>query len=175
MTNKAGEKNHGMVLRICVTGLFMGLNILMSSFSLPVPGGHLYLNDVVIDTAALLLDPFSAFLVGGVGAFLGDLFFYPTPMFVSLVTHGLQALAIALLRGGKGTKHPRISCIPALVLGVIIMVAGYTFVRAFIYGTPEAAIAKLPYQFLQAIVGAVGAWLLVWKAGLKKLYHRYVR
>ena len=140
MTNKAGEKNHGMVLRICVTGMFMGLNILMSSFSLPVPGGHLYLNDVVIDTAALLLDPFSAFLVGGVGAFLGDLFFYPTPMFVSLVTHGLQALAIALLRGGKGTKHPRIACIPALILGVIIMVAGYTFGRAFIYGTPAAAI-----------------------------------
>ena len=43
------DKNHGTVLRICVAGLFMGLNILMSSFSVPVPGGHLYLNDVVID------------------------------------------------------------------------------------------------------------------------------
>lgn len=169
------NKNHGMVLRICVTGLFMGLNVLMSSFSVPVPGGHLYLNDVIIDTAALLLDPFSAFLVGGVGAFLGDLFFYPTPMFVSLVTHGLQALAIALLRGGKGTKHPRISCIPALALGVVIMVAGYTFGRAFIYGTPAAAVTKLPYQILQAVVGAAGAWLLVWKAGLKKLYQRFIR
>ena len=175
MVNKAGEKNHSTVLRICVAGLFMGLNILMSSFSVPVPGGHLYLNDVIIDTAALLLDPLSAFLVGGVGAFLGDLFFYPTPMFVSLVTHGLQALVIALLRGGNGTKHPRISCIPALILGVIIMVAGYTFGRAFIYGTPAAAVTKLPYQFLQAIVGAVGAWLLVWKAGLKKLYQRFIR
>ena len=169
------DKNHGMVLRICVTGLFMGLNILMSSFSLPVPGGHLYLNDVVIDTAALLLDPFSAFLVGGVGSFLGDLFFYPTPMFVSLVTHGLQALAIALLRGGKAAKRPKTACIPALALGAVIMIAGYTFGRAFIYGTPAAAVTKLPYQILQAAVGAVGAWLLVWQAGLKKLYHRFIR
>ena len=37
--------------------------------------------------AALSLDPLGAFLVGGVGAFLGDFFFYPLPMFVSLATH----------------------------------------------------------------------------------------
>ena len=80
-------------LAICITALFMALNIMMSSFGLPVPGGHLYLNDVIICTAAILLDdPKAAFIVGGVGAFLGDLFFYPTPMFVSLVTHGIQAL-----------------------------------------------------------------------------------
>ena len=77
---------------ICVTALFMALNVVMSSFGIPVPGGHLYLNDVIICTAAILLDPLAAFMVGGVGAFLGDLFFYPTPMFVSLVTHGLQAV-----------------------------------------------------------------------------------
>ena len=65
--------------------------------------------------------------------------------------------------------------IPALALGVVIMVAGYTFGRAFIYGTPAAAVTKLPYQILQAVVGAAGAWLLVWKAGLKKLYHRFTR
>ena len=170
----AGDRNHKTVLKICVTGLFMGLNILMSSFSVPVPGGHLYLNDVIIDTAALLLDPFSAFLVGGVGAFLGDLFFYPTPMFVSLVTHGLQAFVIALLRSDSAGR-PKLACIPALVLGAVIMVAGYTFGRAFIYGTPAAAVTKLPYQILQAAVGAAGAWILVWEAGLRKLYHRYCR
>ncbi|MCI5517490.1 MAG: ECF transporter S component, partial [Roseburia sp.] len=44
----------------------MALNIALSSFGVPVPGGHFYLNDIVICTAAILLDPFSAFLVGGV-------------------------------------------------------------------------------------------------------------
>ena len=71
----------------------MAMNVALSSFGVPVPGGHLYLNDIVICLAAILFDPVAAFMVGGVGAFLGDLFFYPTPMFVSLVTHGLQAVA----------------------------------------------------------------------------------
>ena len=62
--------------------MLMAMNIIMSSsiLSIPVPGGHMYLNDIVIVTAAVLLDPFLAFLVGGVGAFIGDLLFYPAPM-----------------------------------------------------------------------------------------------
>ena len=82
---------------LCITAMFMALNIVMSSFSIPVPGGHLYMNDIVICTAAILLDPFAAFMVGGVGAFLGDLFFYPTPMFVSLVTHASHLGSLGLL------------------------------------------------------------------------------
>lgn len=50
-----------------------------SSFSVPVPGGHIYLNDIIIVIAALSLDPLGAFLVGGVGAFLGDFFSIPSP------------------------------------------------------------------------------------------------
>lgn len=42
-------------LTIC--GLFMAMNVALSSFGLPVPGGHLYLNDIIIVTAALILDP----------------------------------------------------------------------------------------------------------------------
>ncbi|MBP3814934.1 MAG: ECF transporter S component, partial [Butyrivibrio sp.] len=88
---------------IALTGIFMAFNIIMSSFGIPVPGGHLYLCDAIICTAALLLDPIAAFIVGGVGSFLGDMLFYPAPMFVSLVTHGLQAVAISLIASrGKG-------------------------------------------------------------------------
>ena len=81
---------------LCTTAMLMALNVAMSSFGVPVPGGHLYMNDIVICLAAIMLDPFAAFMVGGVGAFLGDLFFYPLPMFVSLVTHGLQAVIISV-------------------------------------------------------------------------------
>ena len=57
--------------KLCYVALFTALNIIMSSFGVPVPGGHLYLNDIVICFAALLFDPLSAFIVGGVGAFFG--------------------------------------------------------------------------------------------------------
>ena len=100
------QKKTNATYAICVTALFMALNILMSSFGVPVPGGRCYLNDVIICTAAILLDdPKAAFLVGGVGAFLGDLFFYPTPMFVSLATHGLQAVVICLVAHKAASKE----------------------------------------------------------------------
>ena len=141
---------------LCTTALLMAMNIIMSMsvFSVPVPGGHLYLNDVIICFAALILDPLGAFCVGGVGAFLGDFFFYPTPMFVSLVTHGLQAVVISLCAHRMMKEKPVIASLIGVLLGAVIMVVGYSLGRAFIYATPAAAIAKLPYQILQALVGA---------------------
>ena len=140
---------------LCTTAMLMAVNVAMSSFGVPVPGGHLYMNDIVICLAAIMLDPFAAFMVGGVGAFLGDLFFYPLPMFVSLVTHGLQAVVISVFSHYVMKKHPIISSGIGVTVGAVIMVVGYSLGRAFIYSTPEYAILKLPYQILQAAVGAV--------------------
>lgn len=52
------------VLWLTMTALFMAMVVVlsMSALSIPVPGGHLYFNDVVIDTAAMLMDPLSALL-----------------------------------------------------------------------------------------------------------------
>lgn len=148
------------VKNITLTALFMALNIVMSSFGIPVPGGHLYLNDVVICTAAIILDPISAFMVGGVGAFLGDLFFYPAPMFVSLAVHGIQAVVISFFSHCILKKHPIAASGIGVTIGAVIMVIGYTFGRAFIYSTPEYAVLKLPFQILQAAVGAVLGMLI---------------
>lgn len=161
-------------LWLCTTALLMAMNIALSSFGLPVPGGHLYLNDVVICTAGILCDPLAAFLVGGVGAFLGDLFFYPTPMFVSLVTHGIQAVVISLCARHLLKKKPVLASGIGVALGAVIMVAGYSLGRAYIYSTPEAAWLKLPYQVLQAVVGSVGGMLLCWKCGLSRLYRKHI-
>ena len=171
---KKGTKK-GTTLWLCVTSVFMALNVAMSSFGVPVPGGHLYMNDIVICTASILLDPFAAFMVGGVGAFLGDLFFYPTPMFVSLVTHGLQAVVISVFSHYVLKKHPVLSSGIGVALGAVIMVVGYSLGRAFIYSTPEYAVLKLPYQILQAAVGAVVGMVLCWKCKLYKLYTKEVQ
>ena len=159
---------------LCVTAMFMALNIAMSSFGIPVPGGHLYMNDVIICLASIMINPFAAFLVGGVGAFLGDLFFYPTPMFVSLVTHGIQAVVISIFSHYVMKKHPIISSGIGVAIGAIIMIVGYSLGRAFIYSTPEYAILKLPYQILQAVVGAIMGMVLCWKCGIYKVFRRIV-
>ena len=167
----AQSKGKKTAVWVCTTAMFMALNVAMSSFGVPVPGGHLYMNDIVICLAAILLDPLAAFLVGGVGAFLGDMFFYPLPMFVSLVTHGLQAVVISVFSHYVMKKHPVLSSGIGVTIGAVIMVVGYSLGRAFIYSTPEYALMKMPYQILQAAVGAVLGMILCWKCGVYKLYH----
>ncbi len=168
MSKKFNARN--TTVWICTTAIFMAMNVALSSFGVPVPGGHLYLNDIVICLAAILFDPVAAFMVGGVGAFLGDLFFYPTPMFVSLVTHGLQAVVISVFSHYVLKKHPKFASGIGVTLGAVIMVVGYSLGRAFIYATPAAAVAKLPFQILQAAVGAVVGMILCWPCGLHKVY-----
>lgn len=157
--------------KLCFVALFTAINVAFSSFGVPVPGGHLYLNDIVICFAALIFDPFSAFIVGGVGAFLGDLIFYPAPMFVSLVTHGLQAVAISLIVGRKSESPKFLRSVLAVTAGAVIMVVGYSLGRAYIYSTPEYAILKLPYQILQAVTGAVVALVLLFKSPVKRFVY----
>ena len=161
-------------LWITTTALFTAMNVAMSSFGIPVPGGHFYLNDVVICVAAILLDPLSAFVVGGIGAFLGDLFFYPTPMFVSLVTHGLQAVVISLCVRRIRGRHDWTGAAVGVSIGAVIMVVGYSLGRAFLYATPEYAVLKLPYQILQAAIGAVAGVLLCYRGRLKEIFEKKI-
>lgn len=118
------------------------------------------------------MDPLQAFVVGGIGAFIGDFLFYPAPMFVSLVTHGLQAVVISLFSHRFLKNNPRLASGIGVAVGAVIMVVGYSLGRAFIYSTPEYALLKLPFQILQAVVGAVVGMLLCWKFGIYKLYAR---
>lgn len=166
MQNKISTK------KITIAAIFMALNIALSSYGIPVPGGHFYLCDAAICTAAILLDPFYAFVVGGIGSFLGDMFFYPAPMFVSLVTHGLQAIVISLFTHKFFQKNHKLGAVIGVIIGAVIMNIGYTLGRAFVYSTPEYAILKLPYEILQAGIGAVAGILLCFPCGLYKIYHK---
>jgi len=93
-------------------------------------------------------------------------------MFVSLVTHGLQAIVISVFSHYVLKKRQVISSGIGVMLGAVIMVVGYSLGRAFIYSTPEYAVMKLPYQILQAVVGAVIGMLLCWKFKLLKLMKK---
>ena len=164
-------QNYYSTKKLCFVALFTAMNVVMSSFSIPVPGGHLYLCDAVICFAALILDPLSAFIVGGFGSFLGDLIFYPAPMFVSLITHGLQAVAISLIVGKKTEPAKLWRAIVAVLVGAIIMNVGYFLGRAYVYSTYESAVVKIPYEILQAAVGAVVAIILLFFTRIKRFVN----
>ncbi|MCR5719248.1 MAG: ECF transporter S component, partial [Lachnospiraceae bacterium] len=133
----------------------------------------LYLCDTIICLAAILLNPFLAFVVGGIGSFLGDMLFYPAPMFVSLVTHGLQAAVISFISHHLFKKTPRLASALGVIIGGIIMVTGYTLGKIYVYSTFEYAMIKLPYEIAQAALGAVLGMILAYGFKIKHLFHRY--
>ena len=168
------EVTQTSLIRLSITAVFMAMNIVMSSFGIPVPGGHLYLCDVVICLASILLNPFEAFVVGGIGSFLGDMLFYPLPMFVSLVTHGLQAFVISLVSQHVLKSRPVVASGIGVAIGAVIMVCGYTLGKIFIYSTFEYAMIKLPYEIAQAALGAVLGMILCWRYGIHRLFDSII-
>lgn len=162
--------------RLMLTGMFTAMTVILSLsiFSIPVPGGHLYFCDTVINVAAILLDPVSAFVVRGIGSFLGDFFFYPAPMFVSLVTHGLQAVVVSLISHRILKRRQALASGIGVIVGAIIMVIGYTLGRAYVYSTQEYSLIKLPFEIVQAGFGAVFSMVVCYPLRLRELYFRVV-
>lgn len=171
MQNRSEKIN---AIRITICAMFMAMIVILSSFGIPVPGGRLYLVDIVICLAAILLNPIEAFIVAGFGSFLGDFFFYPAPMFVSLVTHGLQAFVISLFSHKILKNKPVLASGIGVTIGAIIVVVGYTLGKIYVYSTLEYAIMKLPYQIVQAALGAIIGMLLCWKCGIHQLYDQLI-
>jgi uncharacterized membrane protein len=161
-------------LWITTCGLFLALAVVLSSFGVPVPGAKLYLVDVAITAAAILLDPIGAAIVGGVGSFIGDALFYPAPMFVSLVVHGLQGFVISWCAHNLFKNKPFYGAVIGVLLGAVIMVGGYTLGKIFVYSTFEYAMISLPYESLQALTGAAGGLALTYGLGLKKVFSAMV-
>ena len=167
-----GTMTRNQTLRLTMTGMFMAMTVILSLsiFSIPVPGGHLYFCDTVINVAAILLDPVSAFVVGGIGSFLGDFFFYPAPMFVSLVTHGLQAVVVSLISHRILKRRQALASGIGVIVGAIIMVIGYTLGRAYVYSTLEYSLIKLPFEIVQAGFGAVFSMVVCYPLRLREMY-----
>lgn len=159
--------------KISFVAAFMALNIITCTFSIPVPGGHFYLCDAVICCAALITDPISAFIVGGVGSFLGDFMFYPVAMFVSLFAHGLQAFFISLISRREFKGHRKTAIAISLSVGSVIMVLGYFLGKTFVYSNLETALIKLPYEILQAVAGSVIAVIICGKFSLFKIAGKF--
>ena len=171
-----GTMTRNQTLRLTMTGMIMAMTVILSLsiFSIPVPGGHLYFCDTVINVAAILLDPVSAFVVGGIGSFLGDFFFYPAPMFVSLVTHGLQAVVVSLISHRILKRRQALASGIGVIVGAIIMVIGYTLGRAYVYSTLEYSLIKLPFEIVQAGFGAVFSMVVCYPLRLRELYFKVV-
>jgi len=154
---------------ITVTALLTALVVVMGYVpGIPVITGKIYWCDFAIYTAAYLMDPVSAAIVGGVGTTFFDLFGINGTAYnaiPSLVIHGSQGFVASLMflilkkvfiKKERGKEA--VIAVLASVLPAIIVIFGYFIKRITWEGKAvEVALLKMPANILQEIVGVAVA------------------
>lgn len=138
--------------------------------AIATPVGRIYWVDGVVLLAAYLLDPVAAFIAGGVGSLLYDVFQSPSMMLPSLLIHGLQgAVVSALLHLVPPRRLGKWEWVKALIsslVGAVIVVTGYFIYRVVTRGTP-VALASIPRNIVQEIIGISIAMVLCYATTFK--------
>ena len=163
------------VRQITFTAILMAVCVVFSSFGVPLGFSTVYLTDIAVCIAGIVLNPFLAAIAGGFGAFLGDLFFYPKAMIVTLIIRTVQVLVISVFSHYILKKKPMLSSIIGCVIGVLIMAFGYSYFAVLFYSSIEYALSKLPFETLQAVIGVIVAIPVCYKFKLKEYLTNYIK
>ena len=125
---------------------------------IPVPstGGYLNLGDAVVLLGAFALGPVWGAAAGGIGTAMADLLLgYAAYVPGTMVIKGLMALAAGwLFNKTLSFGSVKAGVISGLV-GELIMVGGYFLYEALFLGYGMAAIAAVPANSLQGLLGIV--------------------
>lgn len=139
---------------IVLTGLGIAI-VFIATLFIKIPNaldGYFNLGDGFILLFASILDPFLAFLVGGLGSALADVaggyayYFIPT-----LMIKGLEGIVVSYLLKKYGKKAQ----IPTYILGAVIMVVGYFLAKWYLKGSAAIALTGIPENIFQSGVGVV--------------------
>lgn len=164
--------------KTAVTAVLIVLSFIGTMFiRIPIPAtnGYFNLGDMFIILAALWLGPYRALLVGLLGPTAADLIGFPQFILATAVTKGAEGLVAGLIAQRLFRKQSARISILAAFAGAAIMVLGYFVFEAFIY--PEigkfvsffnvtdlgAAIAEVPFNVAQGVIGAIGG-VALWRA-----------
>ena len=166
---------------IAYTAMLTALVVAMGYVpGIPVLTGKIYWCDFAIFTAAYLMDPLSATIVGGIGTTFFDLFGINGTAYnalPSLLIHGLQgfvtSVTFALLKRffnkSESEKKEAIFAVISSILPALIVILGYFIKRITWEGKPaEVALLKMPANVLQEIIGIGVAVFICYACRLKK-------
>lgn len=135
------------------------------------PAGRIYWVDGMVLLAAYLMDPLAAFIAGGIGSLLYDVFASPAMMLPSLLIHGLQGAIVSTLLHflfpEKLIKLEWIWAIAVSVIGAAVVVGGYFIYRAVVYGVPTA-VTNIPRNVIQEAIGITIAMIICYATTFKQ-------
>jgi uncharacterized membrane protein len=120
----------------------------------PIPGagGYFNLSDVAIIFAAVTFGPWVGLVAGGLGTAIADLILgYAQYAPLSFIAHGGEGLLAGLIV----VRRPS-WLIPAWLVGVVFMMAGYFIGETFMVGSAQALTALLGANWIQALAGVLG-------------------
>ena len=136
--------------------------------AIPTPVGNVYWVDGVILIASFLMDPLSAFIIGGVGSLLYDIHWSPQMMAFSLVIHGLQGVIVStLVHYVFPKKGEPLWAVIASMIAAAETIIGYFFAQWVIHGIP-VAITKIPRDIIQEIIGITIATVICYATTFKR-------
>ena len=145
--------------RLVLAGLFAAAITVSTLISIPLPnGGYANLGDCFVLISGIFLGPVYGALAAGIGSALADLALgYFTYAPVTFIIKGLMALVIWLI-AGKLAKFAILKFAVGTVGCEVLMVGGYLIYELILYGA--GAVANLPFNALQGVVGAVSATIV---------------
>jgi uncharacterized membrane protein len=162
------------------TGLVAGLvgvtalTTIIIRIPIPATTGYFNLGDIFVIFTGIWLGPVPGLIVGAIGPAFADLIGFPVFVPATLVTKGLEGLAVGLIAGAPNSTSFARRVIAAFVGGAI-MVIGYFLFEALLYPAIGkfvpifavtdigAAIIEIAPNTVQGVLSAIGS-LALWKA-----------
>lgn len=157
---------------IAYTAILTAL-VVATGFIPPIvtPAGRIYWVDGMVLLAAYLMDPLSAFICGGIGTLIYDIFKSPEMMAASLLIHGLQGAVVSaflhFVLPDRFKKYEWVKALIISVIGAVEVVSGYFIYRCITRGIPTA-VASIPRNIIQEIIGITIAMIICYATTFKK-------
>jgi uncharacterized membrane protein len=170
----------GKLLQIGIITAFATLSFVGTTvIRIPIPatGGYFNLGDTFVMAAALLYGPWVGALVGLIGPAAADAIGFPQFILATGIVKFCEGALVGLL-AGNSIRHARYRPVPALAVGVVVLVLGYFIFEALIYpflaraipffGVTDfkAALAEIFPNLLQGVLNAVIAF------GIGRVFRR---
>ena len=153
------SKRHISTREVVYLAMLIAVTVVISRFFLipiPMTHGNINLCDAGIFIAALLLGRTQGAVVGAFSGLLLDLISgFTQYMFFSFIVHGLEGF----IAGWIGSNKKKSAKIIAMIVGTIVMVAGYWATDTLLYGF-KVGLIGVPTNFLLGIIGGIVAYVV---------------
>ena len=160
-TVKTIKKNKIDVKNLALSAMFAALITVATAFiKIPAPLGYAHAGDSMVFLAASVLPAPLSFIAAAVGGALADLlsgyavWALPTALIKALNVLPFFLARIILSKKNKDDRILRLAIIPAVLGSMAVTVGGYYLANLLLYDQ-NAALAEIPFNIMQSLVGAV--------------------